>query len=235
MNILLAEDDIRTRSGLKKIISSIDCNVTVIETGKVSEALNVFKKVRIDLFILDIQLEDGSGLDLAKKIREMDDYKLSHIVFITAIPSREQIAFKDIHCYDYIIKPFDISEVTKTLDTLIRYSKKDIFNTKFKIKQKGITYIYPFSDIIMFESNLRKIYMTSTKEVVRLSKITLNELLKGLPVNFVQCHRGFIINKDYVEKIDSADGTIMLKGVENKVPIGMTYKENVMEYGETIL
>ena len=101
-NIIIVEDEEVTARGLRKIIKEIDDSINVIIKGFAKEALEVSKDISIDAFLLDIQLKDYNGIELARQIREMDCYKLNPIVFITAIPTRELIAFKEIHCYDYI-------------------------------------------------------------------------------------------------------------------------------------
>lgn len=117
--ILLVVEEVQTRIELKNVMTSLYHNITVIETSEVTEALDVIDKLKIDLFILDIQLDDESGVDLAKKIRLILEYELVHIVFIMAVSSRKQATLKDFHSYDYIIKPYDTNEVKKTVEDLI--------------------------------------------------------------------------------------------------------------------
>ncbi|WP_229775528.1 response regulator [Anaerosalibacter bizertensis] len=78
------------------------------------------------MFLLDIQLKDYSGFELAKEIRNIDNYKLTPIIFVTAIPTRELMAFKEIHCYDYIVKPFKEEEIVWTKQEL--YLLKKLIN-----------------------------------------------------------------------------------------------------------
>ena len=65
--------------------------------------MDICKKEKISLFLLHVQLNDYSGLKLAQDIRELDQYKLTPIVFITGVLGQELMAFKNYHCYDYII------------------------------------------------------------------------------------------------------------------------------------
>jgi len=131
--ILIVEDEWLIAKGLSAIIHSIDKEIEVKITGYAKEALKHAKEDYYDVFLLDIQLIDYSGFTLANQIREMNQYKLTPMIFITAIPTRELLAFKEVHCYDYIVKPFKEEEIRTALETIICYGiqkqsgLKDIF------------------------------------------------------------------------------------------------------------
>lgn len=229
-NILIVEDEIITARGLKTIIKSIDSNLDVDMTAYAKEALTMAKSKHYDAFLLDIQLKDYSGFDLAHEIREMDKCKLTPIIFITAIPSRELMAFKQIHAYDYIIKPFKEVEVIKSLETIINFgikmkAKKE--ESYLKLKQKDFSYLIKQDDIIYIESKNRKIYIKTTKDEVDISTYTLKQILNELGEEFLQCHRGFIVNTNYIEKINNTEDNIHLKGISDIVPIGRAFKESI--------
>ena len=116
-NIMIVEDNPNIALGLETIIKSINIDMEITITGYAKEALEKANSKTYELFLLDIQLYDYSGFELAKKIRNINKYKLTPIVFITAIPTKELLAFKEIHCYDYIVKPFTEKEVLDALST----------------------------------------------------------------------------------------------------------------------
>ncbi len=45
--------------------------------------------------------------------------------------------------------------------------------------------------------------------------------------NFVQCHKSFIINRNYIRKIDKQEMTVTLMHDDTFVPIGDKYKKNI--------
>lgn len=47
-------------------------------------------------------------------------------------------------------------------------------------------------------------------------------LLEGGP--FVQCHKSYIVNRDYIDRIDKAGRKIYLKGFTEVVPVGNKYQ-----------
>lgn len=223
-NILIVEDELVIASGLATIINSINSKMNITITGYAKKALEYAKDNNYDAFLLDIQLKDYSGFELAKEIRSISNYKLTPIVFITAIPTRELMAFKEIHCYDYIVKPFKEETVKATLETIINYgiTKEEIY---LKLKQKDYTYLIKQDEIIYIESQNRKIAIVTINEQIELSTYALSQLLKELNTNFTQCHKGYIVNMNYIEKIDKTNNDIYIKGAGYPIPIGRKYKD----------
>lgn len=223
--VIIVEDDLRIAEGLKNIVMSINEDIEVTITGYANVALEKSAKSTYDLFLLDIQLLDYSGLELAKEIRKIDKYKLTPIVFITAIPTKELLAFKQIHCYDYIIKPFSEKEVKETLSTLINYGIEKEEYINFKLK--SYTYRVRLDDIIYFEVVHRKVKVVTINEQFELSHYTLKSLEEELTSDFVRCHKGFIINSNYISSIDKVNNLINLECTEDMIPIGRKYKDNL--------
>lgn len=225
---MIVEDDLLISKGLRAILKSIDDKLDITITGYAEDALNYAKNHYYDAFLLDIQLEDYSGIELAKSIREIDKYKLTPIIFITAIPTRELMAFKEIHCYDYIVKPFTEKEVREALETIINHGMKTENKLKtLKIIQKSYTYILKQDEIIYIESKNKDLLLVTVNEEIKLSNYSIRKVLEELDTNFIQCHRGYIINIEYIRRIDHRDNTIKLRGTDELIPIGRKYRENL--------
>lgn len=224
--IMIVEDDMIIANGLEKIIRSINKDIETTITGYANEALVTAKIETFELFLLDIQLNDYSGYELAKELRDIDKYKLTPIVFITSIPSRESIAFKEIHCYDYIVKPFKEEEVIETIGTIINYGINKKYEKRYiNLVGRGYTYRINIEEIIYMESTRGKVKLVTVKGEEDLSNYTLYKLTEELTEDFVQCHRGFVININYIEKIDKTNSTIKLKDIDYLIPIGRKYKD----------
>src|SRR5471030_199776 len=120
-SIILVEDDSMQRNILKKRIISMNEFVKIYEADSESAALNIIEKYNINMFLIDISLKESSGLDLAMKIRNIHKYEFSQIIFLTTHIEYITQAFKETHCYDYIIKPYDQKDVQAMLNKLILY------------------------------------------------------------------------------------------------------------------
>ena len=77
-----------------------------------------YKKQRYDLFLLDILLPDGSGLDFCKKIRTASDIP---ILFLTANDTEEDMLEGfSLGCDDYIPKPFSVEVLRKKVQAVLK-------------------------------------------------------------------------------------------------------------------
>ncbi len=224
--ILIVEDDQIICTGLNSIIKTVDSTQEVFMTGYAEKALDYAIDKKIDAFFLDIQLEDYSGLKLAEQLREIDYYKFTPIVFITAVPTRELEAFRKIHCYDYLVKPFSIDEVKEVIETVINYRiKKE--KKILSIKQKDFIYVIDQEEIIYIESNNRKLIVQTVREKAEYASYTLSQIASELSEDFIQCHKSYIINSKDLQEINKKECLISLKYAEEQIPYGRKYKENI--------
>ena len=78
-NIFLLEDDKILSKGISIALKKDSHTITA--TYGFVDALTQYQKLKTDLFLLDINLPDGSGLELCRKIRETSD---TPMLFLTA-------------------------------------------------------------------------------------------------------------------------------------------------------
>ncbi len=230
-NILIVEDELEVRSGLVKTVMEIDPGQKVFESAQASKALEIAKTEKIDAFFLDIQLEDYSGLELARQIRELTSYKFTPIIFITAIFTKELEAFKNIHCYDYIIKPFSDNEIRRVFTEVIFFGiDEEKKESVLRIKNRGFTYVIKQSEIMYIESINRKLIIWTTHEKIDMVSITLYKMLELLSDQFIQCHGSFIVNRQYIRKVDKYKNQLSIESQERKmeIPIGRKFRESVI-------
>ena len=108
--IVLIEDDADLFALLKYNLEKEGFQFAGAQTGK--GALDLCRRERPDLIILDIMLPDSDGLDICKGIRS--NTELSHIpvIFLTARASEtDRIVGLELGANDYIVKPFFVREL----------------------------------------------------------------------------------------------------------------------------
>ena len=81
--ILLVEDNPDAVKRIIRYINKIFAELDVVSFPEAGDALQYAKVNDISLFILDIQLEDYKGTNLAKQLRELPEYKYTPIFFDT--------------------------------------------------------------------------------------------------------------------------------------------------------
>ncbi len=108
MKLLLLEDNQILSETLEHFLQREGYEVDVALTMEEAEDLTFENKY--DLYLLDINLPEGSGLELLEALRHAEDY--TPTIFITALTDMSSIAegFK-LGAIDYIKKPFDPEEL----------------------------------------------------------------------------------------------------------------------------
>ncbi len=144
MNILLLEDDIALNRAIKKVLELDNHNVSEYYNG--AEVINNIN-ADIELFILDINVPNISGLDVLKSLYQNDkNVKVIMITSHTDIDTLKE-AYKN-GCVDYLKKPFHLEELkikvskydVKIDDTMLTKKEKDFLNLLLEYKNKTVTY-----------------------------------------------------------------------------------------------
>ncbi len=108
--IVLIEDDTDLYALLKYNLEKEGFSLAGSQTGR--GALDLCRRVRPDLVLLDIMLPDSDGLDICKGIRNDTELAQTPIIFLTARASEtDRIVGLELGANDYIVKPFFIREL----------------------------------------------------------------------------------------------------------------------------
>ncbi|MCS6951287.1 MAG: response regulator transcription factor [Bryobacterales bacterium] len=108
--IALIEDDADLYSLLEYNLQKEGYTVVGAQTGK--GAVELFRRERPDLIILDIMLPDSDGLEICKRVRAHPDLAHIPILFLTARASEtDRILGLELGGNDYIVKPFFVREL----------------------------------------------------------------------------------------------------------------------------
>jgi DNA-binding response OmpR family regulator len=117
--ILLIEDDADLFLLIKYNLEKEGFALEGSQTGK--GALELCRRVRPELILLDIMLPDSDGLDICKRIRNDPEMAAVPIVFLTARSSEtDRIVGLEIGANDYIVKPFFIRELVARIKLQLR-------------------------------------------------------------------------------------------------------------------
>lgn len=106
--VLVVDDEENIREVLSNYLESMNYDVQTAEDGQ--DALNKYQKGEFDLIISDLLMPNVDGLELLKRVRDMDKDVI--FLMITGYPSIETAvdAIKK-GAYDYITKPFHMEDV----------------------------------------------------------------------------------------------------------------------------
>jgi len=108
--IVLIEDDQDLYSLVEYNLTKEGFVVAGSQTGK--GALDLCRRERPDLIILDIMLPDSDGLEICKAIRANSELAPIPVIFLTARASEtDRIVGLELGANDYIVKPFFVREL----------------------------------------------------------------------------------------------------------------------------
>ena len=118
--ILFVEDEPSISDPFSKALAREGFEPVVARTGR--EALALAQRIDPDLVLLDLNLPDGDGRDVARELRRRSD---TPIVMLTARGTEmDKIVGLEIGADDYVVKPFSGAEVIARIRAVLRRSKR---------------------------------------------------------------------------------------------------------------
>jgi DNA-binding NtrC family response regulator len=119
--ILIVDDELIMRESLSGWLERDGHDIDTAASGE--EALEKMRNTRFDILLLDIKMEGMSGLDVLKAVKENDPDV--EVVMITAYGSiSTAIEAMKNGAYDYLLKPFDPSELGVLIEKIIDYQSQ---------------------------------------------------------------------------------------------------------------
>lgn len=116
--VLIVEDN---ELNLKLFHDLLDAHgYATLQTRHGMEALQLARKHRPDLIVMDIQLPEVSGLEVTKWLKDDDDLRQIPIVAVTAFAMKgDEERIRDGGCEAYISKPISVSGFIETIRRFI--------------------------------------------------------------------------------------------------------------------
>lgn len=230
LNCLIADDEPIARQILESYIKEIP-NLTLVASCKNAfEVLEVIQHETIDLLFLDINMPKLSGLSLLKTIQTRPE-----VIITTAYPEYAVEGF-ELAVTDYLLKPFSLE---RFIQAVLKVENKSPIHQEANssLKQENSKTIFVKSDKKILKLNLEEItyieaygnYIKIYSDKMNLTAQTLSEFLDKLPPHFLRIHKSYVINFNQLKLID---GNQILLQNETKLPIGKSYRKEVLNYIE---
>lgn len=195
-----------------------------------AEAAALIQNNQIDIAILDIELKRGNGLEIGKKINQINSEII--IMFVSSYDKYKASAW-DAMAIGFVIKPTDTNKFEVLFIRALELAKAKLEkeNSKFiKIVEDKKPIMLRVDNIIYVEKVLRKVEFKTQREVYSTFG-TLKQYEDDLTSQFIKVSQSIMVNKRYIESIDSYN--VYLKSGEEFV-IGRTYKDKVKKFAEIL-
>jgi len=217
MKAIIIDDEIKAIELLDYYLTDFFENYEI--SGRytnIKDALHHINNNKTDVIFLDINMPEGSGIDLLNLIQDKD----LCTIFTTAHSEYAIDAIK-LSAFDYLLKPINITELQRVHQKLTNH-----FNTtpkinphkKINIKISASHYIFNMDEIThaSSEGNYTTIYSTINKPLLiskNLKKVE-EDYFRDAP--FFRCHQSHIININHVKEYNTNELTLICN---NKIPI----------------
>lgn len=234
LNILLVEDIELNVLVAKALLEKLGQRVEVAMTG--TAAIEMARKTEYDLILLDIQLPDMSGFDVAKVLHEEELVLQTPIVALTANVIKKREEYLQNGMDDIIAKPIKKSRVIEVFNELFGEEQ-----THEERRPTSELVSIPKVDKILDVDMLQMLVDTIGEDMVRASlgifKEKIPEYMELLTVSLAANEKAEVCSQAH--KIKGAAGSVGLMRVQqtaNKIQEGdhPAWWENVHEWVEEL-
>ena len=210
LRIIIADDERPAREFLKAVLREFNDAELVGEAENGADAVEIIKRLKPDLALLDLQMPEISGLEAVRLLKKS---QMPLVAFVTAYDEYAVQAF-EVNAVDYLLKPVEKARLRETLNrALERLEQADWravesenvknavevyhenvrpeFLERIPVKRREEIYLVPVAEIASVLADGELLHITTDKN----QKYTINYRLKDLetrlaPERFVRLSRG---------------------------------------------
>lgn len=125
MKILIVEDEIRIREGLRKLLNKIDPEYVVVgEAQDGEEGLSMCRDLRPDLIITDVQMPRMDGLEMLRSIAE-EGIQAKAIVLSAYSEFEYARGAMKLGVTEYLLKPISLNDLSRAIETIRQQIAED--------------------------------------------------------------------------------------------------------------
>jgi DNA-binding NtrC family response regulator len=149
--ILIVDDELVVRDSLQKWFDSEGYDAGAVSSGR--EALFAVQQKQYDLVLLDIKMPGMDGMELQKKLREVDSDLT--VVIMTGYASVETaVEALKMGAYDYITKPVDPDELVHLVSNALGHKR---YKRELERLRENLQEIYPDTKLIGNSPAIRRV------------------------------------------------------------------------------
>ena len=229
MNIAICDDEKGACLVIEELVRKADSDAEISVFTNPDELLNA--EDLFDLVFLDIQMDEMTGIDAAKRLRTRETQP--EIVFISAVQEYVFDAF-DVEAFHYLIKPVDPAKFAKVYDRVkmrIADKKKILLETEeaaiLSVKSKTRQYSLKMTDVLYVENQLKKLLIHTKEETIDLYG-AMKDIEAQTGDGFFRCHRGYLVNLGHIKSYSKDE--ILLDNGERIMIAKERYPEFIKAY-----
>ncbi|MDP5077252.1 MAG: response regulator, partial [Nonlabens sp.] len=199
IRIYILEDEIITQELLKQTLEDLNYDICGMSTDATT-ALKEIEELRPDLALLDIKVDGketgiwlGNQLDLP-------------IIYLTAYNDNKTIKNAvTTNPMGYLVKPFNAKDLYIAVELAVSKLKS---KPQIVVKEKDKNILIYEKDILFAkkEDQYLVLYLKNSEKLIRCNMKDFLEMLSSK--SFLQVHRSYVVNKDYMTAFSSKEITV---------------------------
>ena len=241
-NILILEDEPAALRYLVKIVE--DCSpleYCVFGYTGLKEAYECMKHRTISLFMVDIMLDqkecNREGYRFIQEIRKSEEYRHVPVIFVTGLEEPRAQAYKDLHCFGYIQKPYDVNEIHRMVKKCLTYNPVEA-KARLHLKNDGIHVLFDTDQVVYVRITGKNLSVkVHGKPLAQYAYLTMKEIMEQLKSEpMIMCGKGLLVNGKYMDYLDQKERKLYLK--DEAEPLKLTragLKENIHSITDGLL
>lgn len=244
MKVLVIDNEINIREGVVSLIQNF-CEGTseIHEADGVQTGLDKIEAITPDVVFLDVELDDGTGMDLLLQLPEID----FHLIFITAHNKYAIDAFK-FSAIDFLLKPIEPDELIIAFNKVKQQYKNKYLSNQLQVMQESLhkitsrekkivlkdsnsIYFINVNDIIRCESSgqYTEFYTDDSKRIVISKSLKEYETLLE-PFGFIRPHHSHLININKIKRFDKVNGGSLVMETLEEIPVSHRKKAQILQF-----
>ncbi len=242
MKLAVIDNENEVRKGIVLMLQHNFPEAEIVEADGVATGLQLIATEHPELIFLDVEMNDGTGLDLLRKV----EHRSFEVIFITAF-AKYAIEALRLSAIDYLLKPVDPLELVEAVNRAIDKIDKENMGAKLELLEQNLKqltggsrkillkdqdsiHLIKIDDIMRCEAdaNYTRFFIANRPSIL-VSK-NLKEYEDLLGDHFIRVHNSHLVNISFIVRIDKNDGgSIRMSDGEN-IPVSVRKREKLLEH-----
>lgn len=195
------------------------------EAKNADDGLNAILKFSPDIVFVNLNDKAFSYFSMVKELHQY----VQDIPVLIGISKSKEYAYEAIknNFFDYWLLPYNEFDIRKTVLRLKKQMPKEATSQTICLKSyKDFHYLDTDEILYLKADNNATDFIMKDGRVISAFK-TLKTFEKQLPENFVRVHQSYILNINYVSRINYGKSICALKTDNTQLPFSKSYRANI--------
>lgn len=194
-------------------------------TTNPNDGLNDILKYTPDIVFINL---NNNYESVFLMVMEMHQY-ITELPLLIGIAATKDYAYDAIKngFFDYWLQPFNEYDIRKSLLKLKKRMPKEKVPTTLCLKSYNDFQYLNTNDILYLKADNNTTEFIMKDGSIKNAYKTLKTFENTLPNNFMRIHQSYIVNTDYVSRINFGKSICALKTINEQLPFSKSYRENM--------